>query len=159
MLNDRFVEKNEGGFRRERSYQAPPQENRDWVLIDATNQTLGRLASQVAAILRGKHKPTFTPNVDNGDNVIVINASKIIVTGKKLDQKMYHHHSGYFGGLKSKSLRTVIENDPSDAVKRAINGMIPHTRLGNQIRTRLRVYNDAQHQHEAQNPKPYPLSN
>ena len=151
MLNDRFAMK-DGRHKRERSYVSPPQEERQWAVVDASNQILGRLASQVAAMIRGKHKPDFTPHIDTGDNVIVINAAHIRVTGRRLDQKIYYRHTGYIGGLKSEKLRDVMERDPAEAVRRAVNGMLPHTRLGRVLRKRLRVYNGPDHPHEAQKP-------
>ena len=154
MLNDRFVDK-DGSRRRERSYVSPPQsqEERRWVSVDAANQTLGRLASQVAAILRGKHKATYTPHMDSGDHVIVLNAAQIRVTGRRLDQKIYYRHTGYIGGLKSETLRELMERDPTAAVRRAVNGMLPHSRLGRVMRKRLRVYSGSEHPHEAQKPQ------
>ncbi len=149
MLNDRFVER-DGAHRRQRTPMAPIQTERDWVVIDATNQTLGRMATQAAAILRGKHKPSFTPSVDCGDGVIIVNAEKIVVTGKKVDQKKYYRHSGYLGGLTERTYREMMERDPTEVVRRAVNGMVPHTRLGRLMRTRLRVYVGPDHPHGAQ---------
>jgi large subunit ribosomal protein L13 len=151
MLNDRFVNY-EGTYRRERTPTATGSS--DWVVVDASGKALGRLASGVAAILRGKHKPNFTPNVNMGDNVIVINADKIILTGRKKDQKVYRRHSGYPGGLKTESYRDVVRRDPAEVVLRAIQGMIPHTHLGNDVRTRVRVYAGPEHPHAAQTPRP-----
>lgn len=156
MLNDRFVER-DGKYQRVRTYQNTTGEGRRWVLVDATGQTLGRLASQVAAILRGKHKPTFTPHVDCGDHVIVINAEKIVVTGNKMEQKLYRHYSGYPGGLKERSLREMLARDPARVVRMAIWGMLPHNRLGRRLRTRLRVYAGSEHPHQAQQPEPIQL--
>ena len=123
-----------------------------WIIIDATGKTLGRFASKIADILSGKNKPEYTPNADLGDYVIVINASEINVTGKKLDQKMYYRHSGYPGGIKSKPLRKVIEETPTEAVKRAVKGMLPKSKLGRQMLTKLKVYSDENHPHLAQKP-------
>ena len=123
-----------------------------WVLLDAKGKTLGRLATEVANILSGKNKPEYTPNADMGDYVIVVNANDINVTGKKLDQKLYYRHSGYPGGIKSKPLRDVIENTASDAIKSAVKGMLPKSKLGRQMFTKLKVYNDDQHPHAAQKP-------
>ncbi|MAF11271.1 50S ribosomal protein L13 [Candidatus Poribacteria bacterium] len=158
MLNDRFEER-EGVYRRQRTPLAKAQAERDWVVVDATNQTLGRLASRCAAILRGKHKPTFTPSVDCGDGVIVVNADKIVVTGKKANQKIYYSHSGYLGGLRARTYREMMERDPSEVVRIAINGMVPHTRLGRLMRTRLRVYVGPDHPHTAQAPDEVPAAN
>ena len=123
-----------------------------WVLLDAKGKTLGRFATEVANILSGKNKPEYTPNADMGDYVIVVNANDINVTGKKLDQKLYYRHSGYPGGIKSKPLREVMENTASDAIKSAVKGMLPKSKLGRQMLTKLKVYNDDQHPHAAQKP-------
>ena len=125
---------------------------RKWYVVDADGMPLGRLASQVAAILRGKNKPTFTPHCDTGDHVIVINAAKVVLTGKKLDQKNYYHHSGYPGGLKSTSYRKLLAEKPEFAVKNAVVGMLPKGPLGRQMARKLRVYAGAEHEHEAQKP-------
>jgi large subunit ribosomal protein L13 len=123
-----------------------------WLLIDAKGKTLGRLASEVASILSGKNKPEYTPNADLGDFVVVVNANEIHVTGKKLDQKIYYRHSGYPGGIKSKPLRDIMENSASDAIKSAVKGMLPKSKLGRQMFTKLKVYNDDNHPHTAQKP-------
>lgn len=123
-----------------------------WLLIDAKGKTLGRLASEVASILSGKNKPEYTPNADLGDFVVVVNANEIHVTGKKLDQKIYYRHSGYPGGIKSKPLRDIMENSASDAIKSAVKGMLPKSKLGRQMFTKLKVYNDNNHPHAAQKP-------
>ena len=123
-----------------------------WVLIDAKGKTLGRFAAEVANILSGKNKPEYTPNADMGDYVIVVNASEINVTGKKLDQKIYYRHSGYPGGIKSKPLREIMQNTPSDAIKSAVKGMLPKSKLGRQMFTKLKVYNADLHPHAAQKP-------
>ena len=125
---------------------------RNWYIVDADGMTLGRLASQVAAILRGKNKPTFTPHVDCGDHVIVINAAKVVLTGKKLDQKVYYHHSGFAGGLKETKYRKLMAEKPEFAVKHAVIGMLPKGPLGRQMARKLRVYAGAEHEHEAQKP-------
>lgn len=125
---------------------------RNWYIVDADGMTLGRLASQVAAILRGKNKPTFTPHVDCGDHVIVINAAKVVLSGKKLDQKVYYHHSGYAGGLKQTKYRKLMAEKPEFAVKHAVVGMLPKGPLGRQMARKLRVYAGAEHEHEAQKP-------
>ncbi len=126
---------------------------RKWYVVDAAGMTLGRLASQVAAILRGKNKPTFTPHFDAGDFVIIVNASKVEMTGKKLDQKHYYHHSGYPGGLKSISYRKLMAEKPEFAVKHAIVGMLPKGPLGRQMARKLRVYAGPEHEHAAQQPE------
>ena len=126
---------------------------RKWYVVDADGMTLGRLASQVAAILRGKNKPIYTPHCDTGDHVIVINAAKVVLTGKKLDQKNYYHHSGYPGGLKSTSYRKLLAEKPEFAVKHAVVGMLPKGPLGRQMARKLRVYAGAEHEHEAQKPE------
>ena len=126
---------------------------RNWYVVDADGMTLGRLASQVAAILRGKNKPTFTPHVDCGDHVIVINAAKVVLSGKKLDQKIYYHHSGFAGGLKQTKYRKLMAEKPDFAVKHAVIGMLPKGPLGRQMARKLRVYAGAEHEHEAQKPE------
>ena len=126
---------------------------RDWVLVDANDQTLGRLASQIAAIILGKHKPTFTPGVDMGDFVVVINAERIKVTGTKMEDKVYHHHSGYTGGLKSITLRQQLVKHPERVIRAAVWGMLPHNKLGRQLIKKLKVYAGPEHPHAAQNPK------
>ena len=125
---------------------------RNWYVVDADGMTLGRLASQVAAILRGKNKPTFTPHVDCGDHVVVINAAKVVLTGKKLDQKVYYHHSGFAGGLKETKYRKLMAEKPEFAVKHAVVGMLPKGPLGRQMARKLRVYAGAEHEHAAQMP-------
>jgi large subunit ribosomal protein L13 len=126
---------------------------REWFVVDAAGQTLGRLASKVAGILRGKHKVTFSPHLDVGDYVVVINADKITVTGRKLDQKMYHRHTGYPGGIRSITLREQLVRHPTFAVKAAIKGMLPKNRLGRRILRKLKVYAGAEHPHQAQQPQ------
>lgn len=128
--------------------------NREWYLVDAEGQTLGRLASEIAKVLRGKHKPIYAPHLDTGDYVIVINAEKIHVTGKKLDQKIYHRHSGYPGGLKSITLREQLKKHPSRVIHSAVRGMLPHNRLGRATMRKLKVYAGDAHPHQAQQPKP-----
>ena len=141
-----------------RTYMAKPNEvERKWYVIDAAGKPLGRVASQAAAILRGKHKPTFTPNVDCGDFVIVINAKDVVLTGNKLEQKQLRRHSRYPGGLKSTKYRDVIANNASIAVEVAIKGMLPHNRLGRQMFTKLNVYNGSEHPHQAQKPEVYEI--
>jgi large subunit ribosomal protein L13 len=126
---------------------------RKWYLVDAEGMTLGRLASQVAAVLRGKNKPIFTPHCDTGDHVIVINADKVVLSGKKLDQKKYYHHSGYPGGLKETPYRRLLAEKPEFAVKHAIVGMLPKGPLGRQMAKKLRVYAGTEHEHTAQKPE------
>lgn len=137
----------------QRSYMATgTSEKRTWYVLDAEGQVLGRMAAQAASLLKGKHKPTYTPHADMGDGVIVINAAKVRLTGRKLDQKQLRRHSGYLGGLKEIPYRQVMRERPEVAVEHAIKGMLPHTRLGAQMYRRLRVYKGAQHPHEAQQP-------
>lgn len=131
---------------------------RKWYVVDGEGMPLGRLASQVAHILRGKHKPIFTPHVDTGDHVIVINASKVILTGKKLDQKIYYRHSGYPGGLKETPYRKLMQQKPEFAVKKAVAGMLPKGPLGRKMATKLRVYAGPEHEQQAQQPEALKLS-
>ena len=127
---------------------------RDWVVVDANGQTLGRLVTQISTIMLGKHKPSFTPGVEMGDYVIVINAAHIKVTGNKLDDKMYYRHTGYPGGLKSTNLRDLLAKYPERVIEKAVWGMLPHNRMGRSLMRKLRVYPGADHPHDAQNPKP-----
>jgi large subunit ribosomal protein L13 len=131
---------------------------RQWHVIDATDVVLGRLASQVAILLRGKHKPTFAPHVDTGDFVIIINADKVALTGKKRDQKFAYRHSGYPGGLTAKPYRELLEERPDRAVEKAVRGMLPHTTLGRQMLKKLKVYAGPNHPHQAQAPVPFEIS-
>lgn len=126
---------------------------RKWYVVDATDKTLGRLASEIAKVLRGKNKPIFTPNIDTGDYVIVINADKISVTGKKLDQKIYTHHTGYIGGLKEITLKRMLGTKPADVLKHAVKGMLPKNTLGRNMYKKLFVYAGTEHKHEAQKPE------
>lgn len=126
---------------------------RKWYIVDAAGKPLGRVASKVAAILRGKNKPIFTPHVDTGDHVIILNADKVILTGKKLEQKMYYRHSGYVGGLKSTSARDMLANKPELMVYNAVKGMLPHNALGRAMVKKLRVYAGTEHDHAAQKPE------
>ena len=136
------------------TYMAKPHEvQRDWVVIDAEGKTLGRLATEVANLIRGKYKPQFTPHVDTGDFVIVINAEKIELTGKKLQQKIYYHHSRYPGGLKEKVAGELRENNPEKMIEFAVRGMLPKNRLGKRLFTKLFVYRGSEHPHQAQQPK------
>lgn len=132
--------------------------NRRWYIADATGQTLGRFASRIAKILMGKHKPTYTPNVDNGDFVIVINAEKIKVTGKKLTDKIYYHHTGYIGNLRAETLKERLEKEPEEVIIDAVWGMLPKTRLGRKMIKKLKVYRGSEHPHIAQNPEPIKIS-
>ncbi len=131
---------------------------REWFVVDATGQTLGRLATQVAVRLRGKHKPIYSPRLDTGDYVIVINAEKIRVTGRKLDSKMYYRFSGYPGGLKQISLRNLLEKNPTRVIEQAVWGMLPKNRLGRKIFKKLKVYAGPEHPHAAQQPQPLELN-
>ena len=132
---------------------SPATIERKWYVVDATNMTLGRLASEVAKVLRGKNKAIFTPHIDTGDYVIVINASKVKVTGRKLDQKIYYHHSDYVGGMKETTLREMLAKKPEKVVELAVKGMLPKGPLGREMYTKLRVYAGPEHQHAAQKPE------
>jgi len=132
---------------------SPATIDRKWYVVDATDMTLGRLASEVAKVLRGKNKPIFTPHIDCGDNVIVINAEKIKVTGKKMDQKVYYHHSDYVGGLKEATLREKLEKKPEQVIELAVKGMLPKGPLGRQMYTKLHVYAGPDHEQAAQKPE------
>ena len=132
---------------------SPATIDRKWYVVDATDMTLGRLASEVAKVLRGKNKAIFTPHIDTGDYVIVINAEKIKVTGKKLDQKIYYHHSDYVGGMKEATLREKLAKKPEQVIELAVKGMLPKGPLGRQMLTKLHVYAGAEHKHEAQKPE------
>ncbi len=137
-----------------KTYMAKANEiERKWFIVDAEGKTLGRLASEVAKILRGKHKPIYTPHVDTGDHVIIVNAEKVVLTGKKLDQKMYRRHSGYPGGLKEIPYRRFMAEKPEKAVYEAVRGMLPHNRLGRKMIKKLRVYRGTEHPHQAQKPE------
>lgn len=126
---------------------------RKWYVVDASGKTLGRLASEVAKVLSGKNKPTYTQFLDMGDNVIVVNAEKIVVTGKKLDQKLYTHHTGYIGGLKQTTLKRMLETKPEAVITHAVKGMLPKNTLGRSMMRKLHVYAGAEHKHEAQKPE------
>ena len=141
-----------------KTYSAKPGEiTREWYLVDAEGKTLGRLATQIADTLRGKRKPQYTPHVDTGDFVIVVNAEKIQVTGNKLDQKRYYRHSGYPGGLRSRTLREQLDRRPTEVLRVAVKGMLPKNRLARQQITKLKIYAGPEHPHEAQNPRPLAL--
>ena len=133
--------------------QKPHEVERKWYLVDATDKTVGRLSSKIASMLRGKHKPIFTPHVDCGDYVVVINAEKVKVTGKKLEDKEYKRHSGYPGGLKTVTLEKMLEDKPEDVMIHAVKGMLPKGKLGRQMLKKLRVYKGAEHDHSAQKPE------
>jgi large subunit ribosomal protein L13 len=126
---------------------------RNWILVDATDKVLGRLAADVASILRGKTKPEYTPHTDVGDFVVIINAEKVKLTGNKLDQKMYYHHSGYIGGIKGSSAKQILEKKPEEIIKHAIKGMLPKNSLGRSMYKKLKVYSGEHHPHEAQMPQ------
>ena len=132
----------------------PADVTRDWYLVDATDKTLGRLASEIARRLRGKHKAEYTPHVDTGDYIVVVNAEKIHVTGNKLKDKMYHHHTGYIGGLKSISLEKQLQTHPERVIEKAVKGMMPKGPLGRQMFSKLKVYAGTEHKHTAQQPVP-----
>ena len=132
---------------------SPATIDRKWYVVDATDMTLGRLASEVAKVLRGKNKPIFTPHIDCGDNIIVINAEKIKVTGKKMDQKVYYHHSDYVGGLKEATLREKLEQKPEQVIELAVKGMLPKGPLGRQMIEKLYVYAGPEHKQQAQKPE------
>ena len=142
-----------------KTYSAKPGEiTREWYLVDAEGKTLGRLATQIADTLRGKRKPQYTPHVDTGDFVVVVNADKIAVTGNKLDQKRYYRHSGYPGGLRSRTLREQLERRPGEVLRVAVKGMLPKNRLAARQITKLKIYAGPEHPHAAQNPKPLNLA-
>ncbi|MFL6033039.1 MAG: 50S ribosomal protein L13 [Rubrobacteraceae bacterium] len=139
-----------------KSYMARPLEvERKWYVVDAEGQTLGRLATEIATILRGKNKPQYTPHVDTGDFVVVVNAEKVVVTGRKAEQKVYRRHSGYPGGLKETSYEQMMERRPTEILRRAVKGMMPKNRLARQQLRKLKIYAGPEHPHAAQNPQPY----
>jgi large subunit ribosomal protein L13 len=131
----------------------PKEVERKWFVVDAQGRVLGRLASFVASRLRGKHKPIYTPHLDTGDHIVVINAAKVALTGKKMDEKIYHRHSGYMGGLKSRSAKELLQKRPADLVVHAVRGMLPKNRLGRKMLKKLKVYGGSDHPHEAQHPE------
>jgi large subunit ribosomal protein L13 len=140
-----------------KTWNAKPGEiDRHWYVVDAEGQTLGRLATRIADTLRGKHKAQYTPHVDTGDFVVVVNAEKIAVTGKKLDEKLYHRHSGYPGGLRTRTLREQLDRRPTEVLRKAVKGMLPRNRLSRAQLTKLKIYAGPEHPHEAQDPKPLP---
>ncbi len=137
-----------------KTFSAKAEEiNREWFLIDAEGKTLGRMASEIALRLRGKHKPEFTPHVDTGDYIVVVNADKVAVTGNKLNDKIYHHHTGYVGNLKSIKLKDLLDKHPERVIEKAVKGMLPKNTLGRQMYRKLKVYAGPSHPHEAQEPK------
>jgi large subunit ribosomal protein L13 len=141
-----------------KTYNAKPGDvAREWYLVDAEGKTLGRLATQIADTLRGKRKPQYTPHVDTGDFVVVVNADKIAVTGNKLDQKRYYRHSGYPGGLRSRTLREQLQRRPTEVLRGAVKGMLPKNRLARRQLTKLKIYAGPEHPHTAQNPRPLDL--
>ncbi len=143
---------------RMKTYVAKPTDReRNWLVVDAEGQTLGRLATQIADALRGKRKPTYTPHIDTGDFVVVVNAEKIAVTGQKRAEKMYYRHSGYPGGLKSRTLNDMLERRPEEVIRLAVKGMMPRNRLGRKQLTKLKVYAGPDHPHTAQQPQPMAL--
>ena len=136
------------------TYSAKQSEiERKWYIIDASNKPLGRVATEAAKLLRGKHKPTYTPNIDTGDHVIILNCKDVILTGKKLDQKIYRHHSGYIGGMKETTARVMLSNKPEETMMRAIKGMLPHNSLGRQMLKKVRIYAGLEHENQAQKPE------
>ena len=137
--------------------EKPADVKETWHLVNADCKTLGRLAARVAAVLRGKHRPTFTPNVDMGDHVVIVNAEKIQLTGSKMETKRYRHHTGYPGGLKTATAEHVFRKDPTELLTRAIEGMLPKNHLGNGMAKKLRVYTGPDHPHKAQKPEPISL--
>jgi len=142
-----------------RTFQPKAAEvTRTWHVIDATDVVLGRLATQAAILLRGKHKPTWAPHVDTGDFVVIVNAGKVAMTGNKREQSMYRRHSGYPGGLKSRSYAEMLDTRPQVIVERAIKGMLPHTKLGRQMSSKLKVYGGPTHPHQAQQPTQYAIN-
>ena len=138
-----------------KTFSARPSDvHRQWLVVDAAGRTLGRLATQVAMALRGKHKPIYTPHVDTGDFVVVVNAAQVQLTGRKLDQKMYYRHSGYMGGLKAQSARQLMSRKPEEVLRHAVRGMLPKNSLGRQLLRKLKIYAGGDHPHEAQQPVP-----
>lgn len=150
-----FYDSMPGGKMNLKTFSAKKEDvTRKWHIVDAEGRTLGRMASEVAKILRGKHKPIFTPHVDTGDFVIIVNADKVRLTGAKMDEKDYHHHSGYPGGLKVVKFKSMLKDKPIVVVREAIKGMLPHNRLGRAVIRKLKVYEGPDHPHDSQNPQP-----
>jgi large subunit ribosomal protein L13 len=144
---------NKGSFVVKTYHQKPTEVQRDWLLVDAEDQVLGRLATQIATLLRGKHKPTYTPSIDGGDFVVVINAEKIKIMGRKADQKIYYRHTGYPGGLKKTPYRMMLAKHPDRILRIAVKGMLPKNRMGRRLMTKLRIYAGPKHPHAAQQPQ------
>ncbi len=141
------------------TYSAKENDNEDkWFVVDASGSVLGRIATEIAARLRGKHNPLFTPHVDTGDSVIVINAEKIVLTGRKWEKKMYYRHSGYMGGIKGISAGELLAKKPEDLITKAVKGMLPKNRLGRRLLTKLRVYAGSEHPHASQKPEPLEIN-
>ncbi|MFN3372186.1 MAG: 50S ribosomal protein L13 [Chloroflexus sp.] len=136
-------------------HQKPSEVQRDWYVIDASGKVLGRLATQISTLLRGKHKPTYTPSIDGGDFVIVVNAEKIVLTGRKPDQKIYYRHTGYPGGIKATPYKMMLAKHPDRILRLAVKRMLPKNRMGRRLLTKLRIYAGPNHPHAAQQPKPY----
>ena len=142
-----------------KTFSAKPAEvRRDWYVVDATNKTLGRLSTEIALRLRGKHKPEYTPHVDTGDYIVVVNAEKVRVTGNKLEDKIYHHHTGYIGNLKSVPLKKMLAEHPERVIEKSVKGMLPRGSLGRQMYSKLRVFAGPEHTHAAQQPIPLELN-
>jgi large subunit ribosomal protein L13 len=140
---------------RSRTYSAKPGEvERGWHLVDAEAVPLGRMAARIARILQGKHRPVYTPHIDTGEFVIVVNAEKILLTGRKMDQKVYHHYTGWAGGLKETTVRTMLQKKPAEVVRLAVRRMMPKTKMGRRMLKKLKIYAGTEHPHEAQGPKP-----
>jgi large subunit ribosomal protein L13 len=140
---------------RSRTYSAKPSEvERGWHLVDAEGVALGRLASRVSRILQGKHRPIYTPHIDTGEFVVVVNAEKVFLSGRKKDQKVYHHYTGWVGGLKETTVETMLEKHPTDVIRLAVRRMLPKTKMGRHMLKKLKLYAGAEHPHEAQNPQP-----
>jgi len=138
-----------------KTFSAKPETvRRDWFVVDASGKTLGRLATEVARRLRGKHKPEYTPHVDTGDYIVVVNARDVSVTGNKRSDKMYHHHTGYIGNLKSANLDTMLDKSPEEVIRLAVKGMLPKNPLGRQMMRKLKIFAGPEHKHEAQQPQP-----
>lgn len=136
-------------------HQKPTEVQRDWYVIDASGKVLGRLATQISTLLRGKHKPTFTPSIDGGDFVIVVNAEKIVLTGRKPEQKIYYRHTGYPGGIKATPYKMMLAKHPDRILRLAVKRMLPKNRMGRRLLSKLRIYAGPNHPHAAQQPKPY----
>ena len=156
LLKVQYVPSTNGGMKMSTVSTKPADVTREWYIIDAKDQVLGRLATRIATVLRGKHKASFTPHVDTGDFVVVVNASQVKLTGKKLETKEYYRYSGYFGGLKRKVASDVRENDPERMFQQAVKGMLPKNKLGRQMISKLKVYGGEEHPHQAQKPQAFP---